>query len=100
VALLKAFRPFKINQYTKVHGSTLTNENVQSTSEVRTSAILGWLKLTRLKIMASRLPEMPRPSHLISLKNLPNGSNLIRGAKQSEMTISQVCFFPLGREMG
>jgi hypothetical protein len=37
--------PFKIYQYTKFHGPTLTVASFASTSDVWTSAILEWLKV-------------------------------------------------------
>jgi hypothetical protein len=42
---LKVVHPLKIYQYTKFHVPTLTGASFASISEVRTSAILEWLKV-------------------------------------------------------
>jgi hypothetical protein len=45
IVLLKVNYPLKICHHTQFHGSTLTGASFATTSEVRTVAILEWLKL-------------------------------------------------------
>jgi hypothetical protein len=45
MVLIKVVHPLKIYQYKKFHGPTLTDASFASILEVRTSAILEWLKV-------------------------------------------------------
>jgi hypothetical protein len=77
---LKVVHPLKIYQNTKCHGSTLTRASFTSTSKVRTSAILEWLKLRHQKLWHRGLfqwHDFPTEFH----KNLPFSSEVDRGGQ-------------------
>jgi hypothetical protein len=88
MVLLKVVHPLKMYQYTKFYAPTLTGASFVSTLEVRTSAILEWLKIRDYKIRRRshlKLYDLLTEFH----KNLPIGSKVIMGGHTDRQTDGQ-----------